>query len=527
MDVIVAPITSVPMPVARARTLNTSALVLTTLAGSFVANVGAQFVGTHVADVQGSFGASADEASWITTVYTAANFFGFVLSPVLARSIGLRRFFVASALIFAATAWFSAMTTSFPTLLVLRALQGLVGGAFGPIAFMAIFRAWAGSPRLVFGLALLAGVLLVSTNAGPALSGPLENAFGWRALFLVQAAAAVLLVLAGLRWVPAAPLDRAALQTDWVAIFLLALATSSLMVVMSQGTRRFWFDNSLIAWAASVSVGAWIGFAIQHCVSPVRILNARLLLNRRLGVPIALNLVFRTTFSVTVYLIPLLLLQAQAYRPLQAAQAWWWLLLPQLAMFPIAWRLLHRVDARTLMLPGLLIAGLGIGLAAVATNQTGSDQLRLSLVLLGAGQMLFFVPILVIGAGSLKAEEGPTATIAFNMTTVGGTTIGVGLLSHFVNEREKFHSNVLVDHLSWLNPLQGDRLSALAGQWANRSGDDALANARALAQMGSAVRREAWLLSINDGFGLAAVCLLAMVIGIALLSPSPPLARHR
>ena len=108
---------------------------------------------------QGSFGASADEASWVGTIYTIAAVAGIILSPMLLKTLGLRRYFVASAVLFAACAWLCAIATSLPTLLVVRAFHGLPGGAFGPIAFAAVF-VFCNGTRLAWGLSLLAFVLL-------------------------------------------------------------------------------------------------------------------------------------------------------------------------------------------------------------------------------------------------------------------------------------------------------------------------------------------------------------------------------
>ena len=65
----------------------------------------------------------------------------------------------------------------------------------------------------------------------------------------------------------------------------------------------------------------------------------------------------------------------------------------------------------------------------------GTVLLLPGLLLIGIGQVLFLVPALMTGASSLKPEHGPTATIVFNMTTVGGTTLAVGLLSTWVSAR--------------------------------------------------------------------------------------------
>lgn len=504
-----------------ARTASTTAfgfIVPTALAGAFFANLTNQFTSAHLADIQGGLGVSADEASWITTIYTMTSFIGIVLSPVLVRAFGLRRYFAGAALVFAATAW-AAFASTLPAMLVARAIQGIAGGSFGPIAFVAIFALWKG-PRVTGGLALLASVLLLPANAGPILAAPIEAAFGWRALFLAQSIIAVGLLGAGLAWMPVAPVNRDAFRTHWPAVTLLALGLASLVLVLSQGTRRFWFEDNLIAIAASVSIGAWLGFAVLHRYSPTRILDIGLLLRREFGLPILLNLIFRASFAVTVYLIPLLLALTQGYRPLETAHLLWWCLLPQVIAFPLAWHLLTRIDGRKVMFAGLLLCAVGTLLAASSTSQAAGEQLHASLVLLGIGQMFFLVPALLSGASTLGPADGPTATVAFNATTLGGTTLGTGLVSHFTTQREKFHSSVLVEQVSSLHASVSDRLSSLGGLLNARLGEQEDNLAPAIAQVASAARREAWVLSINDAFLLVGAGLLASLCLVAFMRPS-------
>jgi DHA2 family multidrug resistance protein len=398
------------------------------LAGTFVSNLGAQSVGAHIARIQAGLGLDVDAASWITTLYTVAIFIAFTLSPLLARTLGIRRLFLASALAFAASAAASALAPGLPALLVARVAQGFAGGMFGPIAFVAIFRLWNG-PRLPLGFALLALVLLVSFNAGPVLSRSIEAAYGWRALFLAQTLLAAPLLLLGLRWLPQGPVNAAGHKREWFALALWAVATASLVVLFSQGARRGWFDSTLIVSMAIVSLGAWIGFFVVHSSLVIRLLHGRKLLDRRFGIPIALNFVFRGSFAATVYLLPLLL--ATTHRQGLASTSW--LLIPQLVSFPLVWRWMQHVDHRVPMALGLLLTAIGTGFAGFATT------LEPSLAMIGIGQMSFLVPALVTGAHSLKPEHGPTATIAFNMTTVGGTTLAVALLSTFIGARMAYH----------------------------------------------------------------------------------------
>ena len=501
------------------------AAVLTALAGSFLSNLTGQFVGTNLADIQGGIGASGDEASWIATVFQVASAVGIIVSPPLTRALGLRRYLTWSTIVFAACAWICAIAGALPTILFARAVQGFAAGGFGPIAFTTIFMMCKG-PRLAFGLSMLAFVLVSAVNVGPVLSAPIEAAFGWRGLFVAQFIASMLLLMAALRWMPpSAPIDRAPFKTDWLQFTLLAFASGALFLALGQGTRRFWLDNATVAWAFSIAIGASVGFAFawRHAKAPI--LNIRTLTSRRFGIPIALNLVFRATFATSVYLIPLLLAMSLGYRPLEIANALWWIVIPQVIALPLVWRAMHAWDNRMPAIFGLLLVALGTWIAAFSTSLVGAEQLRLSLALIGVGQVFFLVPVLLIGAGSLTPEEGPTASIAFNLTTIMGTVVGTGLVSHFVTEREKYHSSVLVEHITAGVVAQNDRLARLTDAWSMRIGDDAIATARAVAQIGATVRREAWLLAINDGFALIALVLLVAAIGVATIGRSPPLSR--
>lgn len=409
-----------PTSVATVSTVRPGLVVPLALAGAFVANLGAHLVAAQIGSVQQGLAASAAGASWLVTWHAVAAFFAFAMAPLLVRTFGLRRLFLASTAVFALAAVAGALSTSLPQLLTTRVVQGFAGGMFGPIAFVAIFRAWSG-PRLPLGFALLAFVLLVAANGAPAMAAPMAAAFGWQALLGVQVVLAALVLLAGVRWLPAGPMNPLGKPAEWVALFLLAIAAASLVVVFGQGARYDWFDSALIVGGVVLSVAAWIGFLLVQRFGDARVVVGAKLMDRKFGLPITLNFVSRAAIAATTSLLPLLFVLSGNEWPLHAA--WWWLLLPQIAAFPLAWWLVHRIDKRVPMAFGLALAGLGIFLAGDATLP--------SLALIGIGQMLFLVPSLIVGAGSLKPEHGPTATIAFNMTTVGGATLGAGLSQQF------------------------------------------------------------------------------------------------
>ena len=495
---------------------------VTGLTGSFLVSLSTQFTSVNIADIQAGLHSTADEASWILTVYTMSTLAGVLTAGVLIKTFGVRRYLVGSATTFALIALVCAFAPPLDAMIALRAIQGFAAGGFGPAGFIAVFTVMTGQLRAV-GVILLALALVFPTTLGPVISGYVENGFGWQALFLLQAAIGVVIAVNANFFAPRQGTDWSALKTDWIALTLLSVAVASAMLVVHQGTRRFWFENEMIVWFTALGVGALAGFVFLARFSPLAIVNPRLMLNRKFGIPVSLYFVFRIGLVVTSYLVPQFLIVVQGYRPLQVSELMLWATIPQLLALPVVWWLMHRLEARTMMALGLLLAALGAALVADGTALVAAPQFHLTLSLFAVGQFLFLAPSLMIGTGVLTPPDLPTASVAFNVATTGGATLGSGLFTNFVTEREKFHSSVLTEGITLYNPLDSDRVAALANLFAGRATDDTLAAAQATAALASGVRQQAWVLSFNDAFLVVAALLALGALATIAIGRSPAL----
>src|SRR5574341_33584 len=222
------------------------------MAGSLLVSLSAQFPAANIADLQGGLFSTPDEGSWVLTVYTMASLVGVVTSGLFIRTLSIGRYMVVSALVFAAAALACAMGPDLGVMIGLRSVQGFAAGGFGPAAFVAVFMvAGPGGLRLPFLIALLAFVLLLPGTLGPVISSFVEDSFGWQALFLIQAAVGAALAFAARVCVPHKEPDWSGLKTDWAAVILLSVAVATLILVLNQGTRRFWFESDMIAWCTA------------------------------------------------------------------------------------------------------------------------------------------------------------------------------------------------------------------------------------------------------------------------------------
>lgn len=494
------------------------------LSGSFMVTLTAQFVSTNIADLQGAIGATPDEASWLSTAYTMANFAGIVCAAPLVRTFGIGPYAFVNAVVLCVTATLCAGSPPLEIFIGLRAVQGMAAGCFGPVAFMSVFIVL-GGPRLPKGLFCLAFVLLFPTTLGPVVSGYLEEYVGWQALFVVQATIGGLLAIGSLLFYPWPTAKLEALRFDWLAVLLLSSGLALMVLVANQGTRRFWYENDMIGWATVGSLASFAGFAFLCAFSPKPIISPSLFLDRNFGPPVALNLIFRAGFAVTTYLIPQFLGIVQGYRPLEIANLLMWGALAQLLAMPLVWWLLQVVETRVVMALGLLLCCVATGMLLDSTTLTASDQLLLPVVVFGIGQIMFLAPDVIIGAMAITPADAPTASFGFNMGTLGGTTIGVGLVSDLVTEREKFHSSLLTETISLFDYLDDSRISGLAAGLTSKLPNEHAANVQAVVVVANAARRQAWVLAFNDGFLVVAGVLIVSALGVLLIGHHPPLAK--
>jgi DHA2 family multidrug resistance protein len=131
-----------------------------------------------LADMTGTLGLSADEASWLLTVYSCSVFIGVPVSIWLAGHVGYKRFLIATTILFAIASMGCAVSSSLESLLTWRAIQGLAGA--GLINWWRASVYFAQSP-LCHGRRVSAAALLPDDCAAVAIPSDKDRLAGNRA----------------------------------------------------------------------------------------------------------------------------------------------------------------------------------------------------------------------------------------------------------------------------------------------------------------------------------------------------------
>jgi MFS transporter, DHA2 family, multidrug resistance protein len=170
---------------------------------------------------------------------------------------------------------------------------------------------------------------------------------------------------------------------------------------------------------------------------------------------------------------------------------------------------------------------IGIGFAVFAasnfmniymTNDYGSDQLFWPNVVRAVGQALVFAPLSAVATASIETENAGSASGLFNMMRNLGGAVGIALLQTFLTKREQYHSNVLMQSVSPLEPATRARIEQLAQYFIHHGViDPADAAHRAVVAVGQIVQKQAFILAFSDTFYLLGALLIAALAAALLL----------
>jgi len=169
--------------------------------GAFMTQLDAALVNVGLATIAGKLGAELGVTNWIVSAYLLALVISLPLCGWLSRRVGAARLWMGALAGFTAVSALCAMAPNIQTLIVFRALQGLLGGLLLPAGQTVIAqvagRAAMGRVMSTAGMALVLG-----PAAGPTVGGLLIAHASWPWLFLINVPIGLIGLWLGYRLMP-------------------------------------------------------------------------------------------------------------------------------------------------------------------------------------------------------------------------------------------------------------------------------------------------------------------------------------
>jgi len=471
-------------------------------------------------DIAGGLSVSPDEASWITTLYNVGTLAGIPAAVGAVGAAGRGRTMWIFGLGFALSSLAIGVGHYLPWIFVARFLEGFFGGALPLLMMLIVLTSLPPGKGQLEGLTLFALATSIGSGVAAWTADTLIAIGGWRALFTSQALAGA--AYAGMAFfVLRQERGNPALlkSFDWASFAWLSIGLGLVLVFLAEGERRFWFEKWWIA--ASLVCGLLcIGFAVQSMPNANRPLLVMAIFRRpTLSWSLVLQVLFRFGSLLAVFIAPQYLARIQGFRTEQLGDLMLVMAAATLVTTPAAYWLAAKVDPRIALSGGLGAMAFAAAMCTQITSEWASHEFIAPLLLAGSGQALFAVATMRYAVFGANLQDGPSHGIAFNIARAFGLVGGLALVTDAVVEREKFHSALLVESITTLEPATVDRIASMA-RILGTSLPDPSAQRGAVAGLAQGAARQAFSLAYQDAFLIAAIVLM---IGAALVWVLPAL----
>lgn len=396
-------------------------------AGVVLVNLDLFVVNVALPDVGRALGADLAALSWVLNAYAIV--FAALLVPAgrLADRTSRRGAYLLGVLVFAAASALCAAAGDVRVLVAGRALQAL-GGAMLLPSSLALLLASAPAERRVAAVRGWTAVGGVAAALGPVLGGGLV-ALSWRAVFLVNLPVAVLTLVVGARVLPDPREPEPGPRPDVLGALVLTLAVGLLALGLVRADAWGWASWQVVAslGGAGVLVGV---FARRTTTHPSPVLDPALLRLPTFATATVANVLFAVAFAAMLL-----------SRTLWCQDVWGWsavrtglAVAPGPAMVPLlavaAGPVVRRLGAGAVALLGCVVFAAGALQWRLALGPTPDyvDGLLPGMLLTGVGVGLALPTLVGAAVSSVPPQRFATGSAVVSMGRQVGAVLGIALL---------------------------------------------------------------------------------------------------
>lgn len=479
--------------------------------GQFMAMLDIQIVASSLVQIQSGIGATADEISWVQTIYLLAEVVIMPLTAYLTKMWGTRSFYVIAVIGFIVTSVAVGLSSSVGMMIFFRALQGIFAGAMIPPIFATAMTVFPPERRITANV-IVGLIVTLAPTVGPTLGGHLTDALNWRWLFFINVPVGFLVVFLVGRY---ADFDKGdpslAKGIDWTGLVLMTVFLLSLQYVLEEGASESWFQDDVILWLSVVAVLTGAAFIWRQLTYWQPIVSLKPFRDRNFALGALMTFVTGVSLFGGTFLLPIFLGQVRGYSSAEVGNT---MLVSGLTMFlsaPIAGRVVRMVDARIAMVLGFALAAWGIQLGVRVTDQWGFWEFFTLQVARGLGTMIAMIASQQMSVSTLPISMMKDASGLINLLRNVAGAMGLAVITTILTQQTAAHYADIAAAANTANPASAGMLEGLTQMMAaSGMADPEGGAAKAFSMM---LHRQASVLSFGDAFMfLAAGCWLAVVL---------------
>jgi EmrB/QacA subfamily drug resistance transporter len=368
--------------------------------------------------------ANFKQLQWIMNAYTIAVTTVLMATGTLADRYGRKRIFMIAIAAFGVTSLICGITEDVLTLIVARFLQGLSGGAMLICQIAVLSHQFQGEQERATAFGWWGVIFGIGLGFGPIIGGGIAALLDWTWVFLVHVVFAILafaLTIGGVR----ESSDPNAGRLDLAGILTLSLSVFCLAFYITQGPG-LGFTSAIGLTILGLSVVSLIAFVIVEKVSPRPMFDFSVFRIGAFSGAVIGSAAMNISFWPFMIYLPIWFQAGLGYDSVSAGLALLAYTLPTLVMPPLGERLALRYRPGLVIPAGLFTIGAGFLLMKLGAAAAQPDWLTMlpGCLIAGIGLGLTNTPVTNTTTGSVSSDRAGMAS---------GIDIGARMVSLAVN----------------------------------------------------------------------------------------------
>src|SRR5437016_3052644 len=397
-------------------------------AAQFMLILDIAIVNVALPSMQRTLGLSAENIQWVVGGY-ALTFGGFLmLGGRLADVVGRRRMFLTGLVLFIGASMLGGFSQSGGMLIAARVIQGFAGALVSPAALSLLTTTFKEGRERNRALGMWSAMAAGGASAGLILGGLLTQELSWRFTLFVN----VPLGLAAVLLSPVLPAEAsrlgATVSLDIPGAVSLTSGVLALAYGVTEATGRG-FASTKVLIPLALSAALLIAFVVVEKSSSQPLLPTRMLRLRSVVAGNSVAALVSVVMIGAVFFNSLYLQEILGYSPIQAGLAW----LPQTVLIMvvsnIGARIAMKLGARTLIALGTLL--LGAGMLLFLRTGPDSDYVTVlipAMLVTGIGVGLAFVSVTMAATAGVPDRDQGIASGLIGTAQQVGMAVGLAIL---------------------------------------------------------------------------------------------------
>lgn len=437
-------------PVSTPAAANKWAITISVMLATVMNSLDTTIANVALPHIQGSVSASQDQIAWVLTSYIVASTIGTPMTGWLAGRIGRKQLLMASIAGFTLASALCGMSNSLVEIVGFRLLQGLFGAALIPLSQAVLLDVWPKEQHSQ-AMAIWAMGAILGPILGPALGGWLTDNLDWRWVFYINLPVGLLAFTGVVMFISGRREDNPR-PFDFFGFGALSIFIAAFQLMLDRGPTQDWFASTEIWTEAVVALIAFWLFIVHSMTAKNPFFDRAMLRDRSFMISTLMGLFVGLLLYSSMALIPTMLESLMGYPVVTTGLVTMPRGLGAFTAMILIGQLNNRVDARLLVLVGLLLCTAAAFQMSHFSLQMDSHLVVVSGVLQGLGTGLIFVPLSTLAFTTLSPALRNEGSALFSLVRNMGGSAGISVIEAVQTHNTEVAHADLAQHVSRSDP---------------------------------------------------------------------------